>query len=233
MASVILIGLGCLGLALCYSPFRLRFELLLAWIVEPWPVWFGALSALVVMMLFRNSYADHARAFVHAGLLLQMVGIGAVALGISRKLSVLEKPDLRTWIGRWLRQMLGIVMPTRHNVFVPVTGVVSFAGAGGMAVAVGRKAPTTIQEQLDELKADIVRLDGELKSTKAALKKEQSARIEAIDQEHSYSATRFKEIRDMIERVTVGTFHEEIVGLVWLIISAVCTTLSVDIASQW
>ena len=100
MSSAILVGLGCFAVALCCAPFRVRFERFLDWIVAPVAVWFGVLSALILVVLLRYSVANHEHAFLYAGLTLQLLGISAVARGISQKLSAFGKTGLRAWVCR-------------------------------------------------------------------------------------------------------------------------------------
>jgi hypothetical protein len=232
MAGAILIGLGCLGLALCYKPFRFRFELLLAWILAPRPVWFGILSATVLTFLFRYALADHERAFQYAGLTLQLLGISAVARGISQKLSTFGKTGLRAWFMNWGRQFLGIFARSQSHHLEATLGSLSVVGFAPTIVQT-RTKPSDLRERVEQLETEVLRLDGELKSTKEALAKERHERIEADDREHSSLVAQIAKIREVIERATVGSFRDEIVGVLWLAYGTVCATIPKQIAALW
>lgn len=96
--------------------------------------------------------------------------------------------------------------------------------------AAGRKKPNGVDERLTQLEEDVVRLDGELKSVKHALDKERGERIEADNFAQATIADEVAKVRKLVEKTSVGAFNEEIVGLVWLVFSALCTTLSAELA---
>jgi hypothetical protein len=184
MSSAILVGLGlgCFAVALCCAPFRVRFERFLEWIVAPVAVWFGVLSALFLVVLLRDSVANHEHAFLYAGLTLQLLGISAVARGISQKLSAFGKTGLRAWFAEWGRKFLAIFRPRRFDVSVHATGVASATGVG---TVLGRSwtDPTSLQELAELLKREVSRLDREVKAFHEAITKEREERVEADEKD--------------------------------------------------
>jgi hypothetical protein len=232
MAWAILVGLGCLGLALCYTPFRFRFELLLAWIIAPRPLWFGLLSATVLTLLFRYTLPDHERAFQYAGLTLQLLGIGAVARGISQKLSTFGKTGLRAWFVEWGRQFLEIFRRSNRLQSVLAAGVGSAAGLG-MAVARGQKTPSSWEEWVKFLQSEITRLDGEIKACKDALEKERQERVEADEKNRRGLEEKIAQARALAEKAMVGSFRDEIVGVIWLAYGTILATVPKEVATWW
>jgi hypothetical protein len=232
MAGAILVCLGCLGLALCYEPFRSRFELLLAWIIAPGAVWFGILSATVLTLLFRYTLADHERAFQYAGLTLQLLGIGAVARGISQKLASFGKTDLRAWFVDWGRQFLGIFRRPIGGSAVLRSGTGSVTGRG-MVVGVGRRKPSSWEEWVEFLQSEISRLDGAIKACKDALEKERQERIEADEKNRQGLEEKIAQARALAEKAMVGSFRDEIVGVIWLALGTVGATIPKEIATWW
>ena len=125
------------------------------------------------------------------------------------------------------------VTPRRRFDLPLRTGKASIGLVDAKADAKGVAKPNTIEERLDELEKQVVQLKESLGLVKQALDKERTERIEADDLTRSASSTQIAEIRTLMQKLTVDSFSEEIIGLVWLVFSAVCTTLSADLASVW
>lgn len=231
-AATKLILLGCLGLALCNRDFRLWFERLLAWIVAPRPVWFGALSAMVLVVLFRYSHTDHERAFQYAGLALQLLGIGAVARGISQKLSLFGQTGLREWLAKWARQFRAIFSRGTSGSVGAALGGVTMTGHAGM-ITQTRTKPSTLDQRLDQIEEDIVRLQSAATTLKAELTTERDERIAADERERQARAAEIATVRAVTETAMVGSFRDEIVGLIWLASGTVFATIPAVIAGWW
>lgn len=230
--GAILVGFGCSALALCYEAFRFRFGRFIGWIVEPGAFWFGSLSAAVLIVLFRYAHPDHERAFQYAGLLLQLLGILAVARGISQKLWTFGRTSLRTWFVNWGRQFVGIFRRPRTG--AQIVSVISAPSVSlGMAVSRGRKTPLTWEELAELMRLEIDRLDGEIKTCNAKIENERGERIAADDKNRQGLEEKIARARALTERAMIGSFRDEIVGVIWLASGTMCATIPKEIAGWW
>jgi hypothetical protein len=230
--GVVFFGLGCLCAALCFEPFRFRFNRLIEWIIEPRSFWFGLLSALIVTVLFRYTNNSHDQAFQYAGLTLQLFGISAVARGISQKLSTFGKTGLRAWFVNWRRQFLGIFRrPERSGIALAATmGAASSLIAGS---AHAWQKPSSLDELAELLRTELIRLDVAIEAGKKALECERQERTAADEKNRQTLEEKIAQAHAMTEKAMVGSFRDEIVGVIWLALGTICATIPKEIAAWW
>jgi hypothetical protein len=79
----------------------------------------------------------------------------------------------------------------------------------------------------------VARLHEDIKTTQQDLETERRERAEADDREHSFRSTQIADMRAVIERAMVGSFRDEIVGVIWLASGTVFATIPRELAALW
>jgi hypothetical protein len=157
-----------------------------------------------------------------AGVLLQWFGLAFVAWGILGR---------RKDFGRlWFRRLVGAWKP-RNITLNAGPGVITLSGSAiGMGVAVGPNP--TIEEQLHVLNVRIDVLQREVKANAAAAAQADEEVRQHVARESKERAAAINDVRVRFEKFAVKDIHLEGIGLFWLFVGVLLTSVPGEVA-KW
>ena len=175
--------------------------------------------------------------------ILELMGIGSVALGIADirqqfKLNALSsevRTDLQKFIAAVvarLRRLLGL----RTHAIAPVTGVVAHAELTVSAHGRGKVRPgpqASLEERVQSLERLVDGLQDAVWRGEDDLLRETTERKKALERERTAREGSYRDLRQTIHEYAVGGVRLEIVGLVWLAVGVCLATLAPEIAPYW
>lgn len=177
--------------------------------------------------LFGDSGPDVLR---HAGLFLQAWGLLLVAHEISDLRSRFGgSPSLPTRTVRWIRHVWNRLRHRKPTVITLTPNTVRIGG-GSVVVAVGRKAPETLEERVAALELLTEEQRTQLKALAAELRREVEERKGQHRDERAARAEGDKRIEDLVKDLAVGGLLLETVGLYWLVLGLAFSTWPEELA---
>lgn len=196
---------------------------------EAWPTWLalaGILVALAVGRLFSTRLSDVVR---YAGAMLQIFGLATVAIGLSEMRRLFNRPSLGARIFGWFgRFAAAFKAPKLISVGAFGAGGATVSGEARVVLALGPGA--SLEERVKVLEENLNRLREELDAKLQEIRRELSTVREGMQRE-SHERQAADEKRDrQIEEVAIGGLHLEMVGLVWLFLGVLGTSIPDKIA---
>lgn len=181
------------------------------------------LLALGAGRLWGHGVADQVRYF---GTWLQLFGIALVAQGVRELRRQFNRPTVFAAMRARVHAILHSFKAQHH---VALTGVAAIGLTGSAALAYGRVGGTT-EQRLDGLEREIdaLRRDAQerekkfevhLSEVRAELSKEKQER----DRDHA-------DIASKLENLAVGGLHLEVIGLWWLLLATIATSVPDELA---
>lgn len=166
-----------------------------------------------------------------AGMLLQLLGIATVAVGLSQARRQFGRPSVKEQLIAWVRRAALVFAPSKSVVgvvtsslgSVTITGTATVRGTLAPGVSLERRVEA-LEQNLRALQTQVDKNAEDLRAQGAHLKAEleREAR-ERREQDHHT-------VR-MIEEFAVGGLHLEGIGLFWLSLGVVGTSMAGRIAS--
>lgn len=198
---------------------------------EAWLTWLALGTTVLLFMVMWFLFAPLSVAVRYTGMLLQICGLSTVAIGLSQMRQLFGRPSLGARILAWFGRLAAVF---RHPRVVTGTmsvtaGSPTVTGYGRVVRAVRPGAPleerlSALEENVDDLRKDVdrtnVRFTGELTMLTRQIESESKER-----RREGHDAAR------IIEEVAVGGLHLETVGLFWLVLGAVGTSIPEEIAA--
>lgn len=205
-----------------------RWQVLKKAAKDAWPAWLliaGLLFAGFVMWLFLATPNDGVR---YAGTILQALGLGTVAIGLRQTRQKFRHPAVGTKIKNWFKNIASAFKAPE-----PITLQVS----DGVSVTTGIDAILTVEPGPDTtIEQRVVLLEQKVKALRQELNtqiKEANHTIDIIKKEMQRESeerqTADKKTNQLIEEMGVGGIHLEIVGLVWLFLGVILTSIPDEI----
>jgi hypothetical protein len=200
---------------------HLTVEALLVWLVSG-----GIAISWGLAYCFASNLSNQIR---YTGTALQFSGLVTVAIGISQLRRMFGKTPVLECVGNWFRRLVGIFRK-------PVTGYANVSQGGAVGGGTGFVTTFTASSKL-KLKERVERLEKELKN----LKEDHSnklrdlscnlSRVETlVHDEGNKRQTGDADISKKLEEVAVGGIHLEMVGLVWLLLGMLGTSIPKELA---
>ncbi len=207
-----------------------RWRALLIVLKEGWPLWVavgGAILAFTMSWLVSTTLASTIR---YTGMVLQLFGLFTIARGLSELRRLFGRPPLISRVVGWFGRFLAVFAP-------PQTISAHVSGSGG-ATASGHARVTTspglrasVEERLYALEEKAKQLRNDLDNEVQGLRREIDVVRERIGQESQHRRVGDQEAERKIEEVAIGGLHLEIVGLLWLFLGVVGTSIPDEIAA--
>ena len=183
--------------------------------------------------------ANHEDALRTAGGMLQLLGILAVAIGLSELRGKFGLPSvvaelrqegsgLLKWLGARLRKMVGRKPPP-----IVASGSASIS-ASAVVRGRGRVGPApnaTLEQRVDSLERRLEGLNDTVDRLDDGLADEVSERQRAIASEAERRGAADQELREVVKGLAVGGIHLESIGLAWLSFGVCLATWPRELAS--
>jgi hypothetical protein len=165
----------------------------------------------------------------YAGTILQIFGLGTVAIGLSQVRRSFGRPSLVEKVVAWFRQLAAAFLPPK-----PITvqaNVVGVAIVAGEARVVVRASPgDSLDRRVTILEENLDRLRDEIDAKEKKVRTELSIVKAAVEREERARETEARRLSSQMEELAVGGLHLELVGLTWLILGVLGTSIPDELA---
>jgi hypothetical protein len=192
-------------------------------------VWLGGGGLALAGVIIWNGAPTRPDAVRYAGLGLEWGGLIIIAVGLHDMRRRFEEPSLVTTFRQWLRQLAASFRKPQ---------AITMSASIGRSSAMGHSAELTVSpapgasadERFRKIEADLDRLRRDTDERFSAM----SRRIHQTDKrakvEHRERQSADENLRRLLKEVAVGGLHLEVVGLVWLALGVLCTTIPEEIS---
>jgi hypothetical protein len=165
----------------------------------------------------------------YAGTWLQVFGLLAAGEGLRELRRYFKRPSLRSVATTWLRQLLSAFGPPTTHVVGASIAESSWLTAHARAV-LGPRPDLPIPERLAAAEKLITDLQVELGQVDERLRSQIAEVTQAIQEESRTREIGDAKVSRSVEDVGVGGFPVAFVGLVWLLVGVVCTSIPPELA---
>jgi hypothetical protein len=185
----------------------------------------GLVTAAAVGYVFGRTLEVQIR---YAGTVLQFAGIFQVAWGVHEMRREYGQPGIFSVMSIRLAAIIGSFRPPHHPVVVG-TGSITFGAP--TVQGYGRALGGTINQRLQAIETEIDNLRRELHERARGWEDALAAVRMDLTKETQDRIAATEEINRKLEDVAVGGLHLEIVGLLWLLLATLATSLPGEIAA--
>lgn len=209
--------------------FRFRRHALIIALTDAWPAWMALAGVIVAIVLGFGLSANTSAGVRCAGTMLQIFGLGTVAIGLSQVRRSFGRPSLVEKVVAWLRQLAAAFLPPKPiTLQAHIRGV---ATASGEARAIVRAGPgASLDRRVTILEENLNQLRDEIDARENKVRTELSTVKAAVEQEQRARETEARQLSKQMEEFAVGGLHLELVGLTWLILGVLGTSIPDELA---
>jgi hypothetical protein len=195
------------------------------------PAWLCIGGVFVAFALAWLVAADAERRVQYAGVWLQIGGIVFVALGFRERGRLFELRPVSTRVAEWFGRVVAVVVRGGYDQRIAVG-----AATLGMATASGRARVVAIsgqdaslEDRVRTLEQNAERFRVELDGRFNDVDKDVQRIRERVDREQAARASAEQAMATRLQKFAVGDLDQEIVGLVWLLLSTIATAIPADV----
>jgi hypothetical protein len=192
---------------------------------EPRLVWltmFVLVLAIVPVFLWDSEFSCR-----FAGLVLQLFGLGTVALGIRKTRELFGRPGMRKRVVQWWRSRPRYY-PSDTTTTMTGTGTSSIVGGGEVWSEAGPDA--YIEIRLAALEKNFIEMRGLFNTFRQKTQKDLGKLTDDLVQEKQIRSENDSTIRAKLEEVGVGGLDISVMGIVWLFVGTIMSTLPSELA---
>jgi hypothetical protein len=206
-----------------------RTKAIWPWLKEARFAWLSAAVISVALIVSLRPHTSEPTIRL-TGLLLQLLGIGTVAWGISETRALFGHPSLASKIFRWLGRF-----PLRSRSITHSASISSFAFAsskvGGYVTSSAGSNPT-IETRLDALEKNIGLIHNRIGSTEKEMNEQFREVTMALKNEQVERQSEDLTILKKLEATGTGGVHISAIGAAWLFVGVILSTAGLEIA-EW
>ncbi len=210
-----------------------RWRALFAVLKDAWPTWPIWLAVVWIALAFTAGWllsTTLSAAVRYAGMILQFLGLVTVAIGLSQMRRLFGRPSLIARVFGWLERLAAAFGRPKSYTLEASAG--SYVVVGEEARLVRGVGPgASVEQRLSILEENVSHLRDEVDTKVQGLRQEVATVKESIQRESQERQAGDQELRRTIEEVAIGGLHLETVGLVWLILGVVGTSIPDEIAA--
>lgn len=208
----------------------IRWRTLLALLKDAWPTGLalgGVALSFFVSWLFSVTLSAAVR---HAGTMLQVLGLATVAIGLSEMRRLFGRPSLRRRVAAWFRRVIA-TFRTPEPITLQASGSFSAAWFGEARVVRGVPPGAPLEDRVAVLEDNLGRLRDELDAKEEKIRREMATVREGLEHESQERRVENQRMAQTVEEVAVGGLHLEFVGLIWLVLGVLGTSIPDEIAA--
>ena len=199
-------------------------------IAEPRLPWVAFAVVAVIFLtstfLLLGTNDDRVR---YSGLALELFGISTVAFGLRDKWHLFKRPSILDHLRGWWerRPHWG-----GKDITVALSGaeLITMGTSAKLSLWRGVPAGASIEDRVAALEANVNTVRAEHGETAKHVEEEARKQAEALASERRARELATDEIKNQIETLGAGGLHLEAIGLFWLILGVILTTVSTEIA---
>jgi len=207
-----------------------RVRMLRALFVDAWPLWLGVggfLGAALAAVLLRSGGEAQVRT---AGMLLQVIGLATVAVGLSKTRRLFKRPSVAARVGMWFGRLWSVFAPSKSTT-VHLQGVAATAAAGTARVRVGAAPDAPLDRRVAVLEQNYELLQRQVDQQEAETNQRLRALRSEVQAESSARQAEDRLTTGKLEELAVGGLHLEGVGVGWLWLGVIGTSVPAEIAA--
>ena len=201
-----------------------RWRILAVVLKDAWPIWLalgGVALAWATGWLFSTTPSGAVR---WAGMMLQVLGLSTVAIGLRKMRRLFERPALGRRILSWFGRF-AIAFKAPKPVTLQVSGIESMTGADEVRV-VRRVGPgATLDQRVAVLEENLNLLRDELNTRVQRVHRDLATVREDVQRESQERTAADEKTARIIEEIGIGGLNLEMVGLFWLVVGVVGTSI--------
>lgn len=186
----------------------------------------GLFIAATVAWLFSATGPDAVR---YAGTILQIFGLGTVAVGLSQTRQLFGRPSIparvKSWFGR-LRAALRRPEP----ITVQASSGELFLHGESPRIIIGPAPNATVEQRVAVLEQNLARLRDEVDQHAQTMRQEIRQIEEKLAAEDQGLRSAVEANAKKIEESAIGGLHLEVVGICWLFFGIVGTSIPGEVA---
>ena len=165
----------------------------------------------------------------YAGVMLQMAGLVAVVYGIASNRRLVGRAGVKDSMLRWFKRLRGAsrksdVLTVNPLVIKPVAHSLKLESRPS-AESIGERV-NQLERQLAELRNSMNRSDRTLREQLSEAKEDASRRARALSQQLS-------SVGEQVENLAAGGSVTELIGVVWVAIGILLSSLPEELAALW
>ena len=207
----------------------LRLKALGPWLAEMWHVWLAlAVTGIALAVSLRPPVQEPTVRLT--GLVLQVLGIGTVAWGISETRRLYGHKPLFTVAANWVKRF-----PLFNRTYV---GRVANAESATAADSVrgymthGTPQGASVEEQLEAVRKNIHALHSRIDAAQSESGRQVSLVRESVERETAERVRSDAETRSLLESTATGGVHISAIGALWLFVGVVLSTAGLEITAM-
>ena len=192
---------------------------------------FGTVGVLVLTWALPLVWAASGEAHMRwMGTVLQILGVGTVAWGLSQTRALSDYPPIWTALIDWFKELPDALSgPKTIKASLSATVPVGFSADARVRKSIPDDA--SLEERVAFLEEQYEALREKQRETKRQLEERAEDLEEQIEDEETVREKADERLRDTIEEVSIGGLHLEMVGLVWLVVGIMCASLPQELAA--
>lgn len=186
----------------------------------------SSLSSYYLAFLTTPNLATQLR---YAGAVLEVLGLLLVAIGIRKTRKLFRRPSLVKKTVEWFTLFVGAFKkPEPHTISVASGALNTMVGDVRVEIGVAEGAP--LENRVHALEQNLRILRGEIKQTDERVQRSLSEINNAVEDEKNKRISAVESTSFRIEELAVGGLQFEIVGLCWLIVGTLCSSIPTEIS---
>jgi hypothetical protein len=186
----------------------------------------GILIATLVGVMMSASGLDRVR---WAGMVLQLLGVGTVAWGVRHVRRLFGRPSVIEKTAAWFRRLLAAFIPPKPStVQATAEGVATATGRVSAVVIAGPNA--SLERRVEVLGRNLDRLRDEMVETEKLTRQEIDLVRENLAKEQQIRGIESQRIGRQLEEMAVGALRLDVLGVLWLMLGVVGTSIPEEIA---
>jgi hypothetical protein len=209
-----------------------RWRLVARWrnaravLADAWPAMVVVFGVMVACAIGYWSFRQNLSAEIAcAGMILQWFGLSVVAWGIVKLRQRFKRPS---WFGR-----LWSAVQRPRDLTTQLTEGVMMATGQGTATLVLSLVDATIEQRLNAVEATVKQLRTDLNEKAQALTTSVEAVKQGVRREAENRAAVIRDVLRQFEDVSAGGIHLESIGLCWLFVGVLFTSLPNELARRF
>jgi hypothetical protein len=208
-----------------------RGRLLMAVLLDAWPMWLALAGVILAYVLGKlvpaNSPADAVR---YSGMILQILGLSTVAHGLGEMRRLFGRPPLVQRIVGWFRRLISVFQaPKPISVRASAAGTGIVTGHASLRTSVGPGA--SLEDRVLALERNLNNVSEELRAANQALHTQLGDLRESIRSERQKRQSGDQDLGRRMEAVAIGGLNLETVGLFWLVLGVIATSVPAELVS--
>jgi len=209
-----------------------RWRVLWGVLKDAKPVWIALCGLIGAYLLGRVLSAllstDISARLRYTGMFLQLLGMINVAVGLRDMRRLFNRPSLGARAAAWFRALASaFTVPKPATMTASVSG--AFTATGELSLVVRAAPNEPLERRVSILEQNLERLREEYHSKSQQLRQDLGEAKRNIEKESQERQATDAKLDRTIQEVAVGGLHLELIGLLWLIVGTLASTIPDEI----